>query len=122
MCDSFWLPDLWYFIGVEEPNCSKCPISLDFHPIKLFNKPIFFPHKKIKDWSILYVVVGVAFTFILISGVCFALTYFCRRRHSVKKPSRSRRPVQKYTPLDTHEEETSTNCRFKFSLKLKIKI
>uniref|UniRef100_A0A336KZH6 CSON002553 protein n=1 Tax=Culicoides sonorensis TaxID=179676 RepID=A0A336KZH6_CULSO len=77
MCDSFWLPDLWYFIGVEEPNC---------------------------NWSILYVAVGVVLIFIIISGICFGITYFCRRR-SVKKP-RSRRPVQKYALLDTQEEES----------------
>lgn len=64
------------------------------------------------DWSILYVLVGVAFTFILISGLCLAITYFCRKRRSVKKWKKNNFPHgRKYSPLDTQEEETSTNCK-----------
>uniref|UniRef100_A0A182M2I7 MANSC domain-containing protein n=1 Tax=Anopheles culicifacies TaxID=139723 RepID=A0A182M2I7_9DIPT len=74
ICQSFWMPDIFYFWGIAEANC---------------------------DWSILYVIVGVLIVFFVLSGICWGITCFCRRS---AKP-RTRPKPQKYSLLQTHDEE-----------------
>ncbi|XP_037047576.1 dyslexia-associated protein KIAA0319-like protein [Bradysia coprophila] len=62
MCDTFWMPDVFYFWGIGPANC---------------------------DWSILYVVIGVFLGFLSISGCCWGLTCMCRRS---KKPRTRTKP------------------------------
>ncbi|XP_053692975.1 dyslexia-associated protein KIAA0319-like protein [Sabethes cyaneus] len=52
MCQSFWMPDIFFFWGVAEANC---------------------------DWSILYVIIGVFIMFLILSGICWGITCLCRR-------------------------------------------
>ncbi|XP_058449707.1 dyslexia-associated protein KIAA0319-like protein [Malaya genurostris] len=52
MCQSFWMPDIFFFWGVAEANC---------------------------DWSILYVIIGVFIVFLILSGICWGITCLCRR-------------------------------------------
>uniref|UniRef100_A0A2M4ABB6 Putative serine-type protease inhibitor n=1 Tax=Anopheles triannulatus TaxID=58253 RepID=A0A2M4ABB6_9DIPT len=52
ICQSFWMPDIFYFWGIAEANC---------------------------DWSILYVIVGVLIVFFVLSGICWGITCLCRR-------------------------------------------
>uniref|UniRef100_A0A182QFI0 MANSC domain-containing protein n=1 Tax=Anopheles farauti TaxID=69004 RepID=A0A182QFI0_9DIPT len=52
ICQSFWMPDVFYFWGIAEANC---------------------------DWSILYVIVGVLIVFFVLSGICWGITCLCRR-------------------------------------------
>ncbi|XP_053672289.1 dyslexia-associated protein KIAA0319-like protein [Anopheles nili] len=74
ICQSFWMPDVFYFWGIAEANC---------------------------DWSILYVIVGVLIVFFVLSGICWGITCLCRRS---AKP-RTRPKPQKYSLLQTHDEE-----------------
>ncbi|XP_041775051.1 dyslexia-associated protein KIAA0319-like protein [Anopheles merus] len=74
ICQSFWMPDIFYFWGIAEANC---------------------------DWSILYVIVGVLIVFFVLSGICWGITCLCRRS---AKP-RTRPKPQKYSLLQTHDEE-----------------
>lgn len=78
MCETFWMPSVFYFWGVEEANC---------------------------DWSILYVVVAVIVGFLLLSGLFWGISCACRT--TAKKP-RSRPKVQKYSLLGSQEEELPT--------------
>ncbi|KFB46235.1 AGAP008639-PA-like protein [Anopheles sinensis] len=74
ICQSFWMPDIFYFWGIAEANC---------------------------DWSILYVIVGLLIVFFVLSGICWGITCLCRR---TAKP-RTRPKPQKYSLLQTHDEE-----------------
>uniref|UniRef100_A0A182P486 MANSC domain-containing protein n=1 Tax=Anopheles epiroticus TaxID=199890 RepID=A0A182P486_9DIPT len=74
ICQSFWMPDIFYFWGIAEANC---------------------------DWSILYVIVGLLIVFFVLSGICWGITCLCRRS---AKP-RARPKPQKYSLLQTHDEE-----------------
>lgn len=78
MCETFWMPSVFYFWGVEEANC---------------------------DWSILYVVVAIIVGFLLLSGLFWGISCACRT--SSKKP-RTRPKVQKYSLLGSQEEELPT--------------
>lgn len=91
ICDTFWMPDIFYFWHVTEANC---------------------------DWSILYVIVFIIFLFLLVSGVCFGITHACRSRKASKptksvpsRPTRLKRP-QKYALLHSHDDELPS-CKFK---------
>lgn len=71
MCETFWMPDIFYYWGVSEANC---------------------------NWSILYVIVFVFIIFLIISGLCWGLTYSCRNRKkttTTATKSVSRRRVKK---------------------------
>ncbi|CRL01795.1 CLUMA_CG015011, isoform A [Clunio marinus] len=83
-CDAFWMPDIFFFWGVTEANC---------------------------DWSILYVIVFIFFVFMVISGICWGLTYTCRHRQSKpaksngpSRPSRMKRQ-QKYALIHSQDDE-----------------
>lgn len=81
ICDTFWMPDIFFYWGVTEANC---------------------------DWSILYVIVFIFFVFLVISGICWGLTYTCRNRKAkATKPSRPTRPKrpQKYALLHSQDDE-----------------
>ncbi|CAD7078937.1 unnamed protein product [Hermetia illucens] len=54
MCDTFWMPSIFYFWGIDEANC---------------------------DWSILYVAIGIFVGFLLLSGIFWGITCLCRRSH-----------------------------------------
>uniref|UniRef100_T1GY78 PKD/Chitinase domain-containing protein n=1 Tax=Megaselia scalaris TaxID=36166 RepID=T1GY78_MEGSC len=56
ICDTFWMPSVFYFWSLEEANC---------------------------DWSILYVIIACFIVFLLLSGMFCAITCFCRKS---KKP------------------------------------
>ncbi|KAL5280452.1 KIAA0319L family protein [Megaselia abdita] len=56
ICDTFWMPSVFYFWSLEEANC---------------------------DWSILYVIIACFIGFLLLSGMFCAITCFCRKS---KKP------------------------------------
>lgn len=83
ICDTFWMPDVFFYWGVTEANC---------------------------DWSILYVIVFFCFSFLVIAGVCWGLTYTCRNRKvkttktTSSRPTRLKRP-QKYALLHTQDDE-----------------
>jgi dyslexia-associated protein KIAA0319-like protein len=84
ICETFWIPDIFYYWHLTESNC---------------------------DWSILYVIVFIFFLFLLISGICWGLAYSCRagkNNKSLKKvssrPSRSKRPL-KYALLHSQDNE-----------------
>lgn len=89
VCDTFWMPDIFFYWGVTEANC---------------------------DWSILYVIVFIFFVFLVISGVCWGLTYTCRKRKTKttksvsSRPTRPKRP-QKYALLHTQDDEMPS-CKF----------
>lgn len=90
ICDTFWMPDIFFYWGVTEANC---------------------------DWSILYVIVFIFIVFMVISGVCWGLTHTCRNRKakttkaSSSRPTRLKRP-QKYALLHTQDDEIPS-CNFK---------
>lgn len=83
VCDTFWMPDIFFYWGVTEANC---------------------------DWSVLYVILIIFFVFMIISGLCWGLTYTCRNRKikttkSVSsRPTRPKRP-QKYALLHSQDDE-----------------
>lgn len=83
ICDTFWMPDIFFYWGITEANC---------------------------DWSILYVIIFIFFIFLLISGVCWGLTYTCRNRKTkatkttTSRPTRLKRP-QKYALLHSNDDE-----------------
>lgn len=89
VCDTFWMPDIFFYWGVTEANC---------------------------DWSILYVIVFIFFVFLVISGICWGLTYTCRSRKTkatksvTSRPTRPKRP-QKYALLHSQEDEIPS-CKF----------
>lgn len=84
ICDTFWMPDIFFYWHVTEANC---------------------------DWSILYVIVFIFFLFLLVSGVCFAITHTCRRTRKLTKPTKltTSRPTRlkrpKYALLHSQEDE-----------------
>ncbi|XP_055595253.1 dyslexia-associated protein KIAA0319-like protein [Uranotaenia lowii] len=82
MCQSFWMPDIFFFWGVAEANC---------------------------DWSILYVIIGVFIVFLILSGICWGITCLCRRSSSNKPRSRSK--TQKYSLIGSHEAEMPSYSR-----------
>lgn len=91
VCDTFWMPDIFFYWHVTEANC---------------------------DWSILYVIVFIIFLFLLISGVCFGITHTCRSRKAVKpvkstpsRPTRLKRP-QKYALLHSQDDELPSCKKF----------
>lgn len=75
LCETFWMPDIFYFWGVSEANC---------------------------DWSILYVIIGVFIGFLLLSGFFWGISCLCRR--TAYKP-RTRSKPQKYALIGSHEDE-----------------
>ncbi|CAO1408246.1 unnamed protein product [Diamesa hyperborea] len=83
VCETFWMPDFFYYWNVTDPNC---------------------------DWSVLYVIVFIFIMFLIISGLCWGLTFTCRNRKNkvVKpvssRPSRPKRP-QKYALLHSNDDE-----------------
>lgn len=83
VCDTFWMPDIFFYWGVTEANC---------------------------DWSILYVIVFIFFVFLTISGLCWGLTFTCRNqkakatKSASSRPTRTKRP-QKYALLHTQDDE-----------------
>jgi dyslexia-associated protein KIAA0319-like protein len=83
ICDTFWMPDIFFYWGVTEANC---------------------------DWSILYVIIFIFIVFLLISGICWGLTYTCRNRKvkptktTSSRPTRLKRP-QKYALLHSQDDE-----------------
>lgn len=84
ICETFWTPDIFYYWHITEANC---------------------------DWSILYVIVFILFLFLLISGICWGITYTCRSRKSKpmksassSRPTRLKRP-QKYALLHSQDDE-----------------
>lgn len=87
ICETFWMPDIFFYWGITEANC---------------------------DWSILYVIVFIFLLFILFSGVCYALTYTCRNRKSKttksSRPTRPKRP-QKYALLHTQDDAEVPSCK-----------
>lgn len=90
LCDTFWMPDIFFYWHVTEANC---------------------------DWSILYVFVFIIFLFLLISGVCFGISQACRSRKTSKpikstpsRPTRLKRP-QKYALLHSQDDELPS-CKF----------
>jgi hypothetical protein len=96
ICDTFWMPDIFFYWHVTEANC---------------------------DWSILYVIVFIFFVFLLVSGICYGITYTCRSRKikptkSVSsRPTRLKRP-QKYALLHSQDDELPS-CKLhilKFSI------
>lgn len=95
ICYTFWMPDIFFYYGVTEGNC---------------------------DWSILYVIVFIFLLFLLISGVCWGLTYTCRNRKAKapktasSRPTRPRRP-QKYALLHTQDDEIPS-CKFLWIFQL----
>lgn len=97
LCETFWMPDIFYFWGVSEANCGKNYIC----NWRIF-EPIYYMLFSI-DWSILYVIIGVFIGFLFLSGVCWGITCLCRRSY---KP-RGRSKIQKYALLGTQEDETS---------------
>lgn len=90
ICDTFWMPDIFFYWGVTEANC---------------------------DWSILYVIVFIFFVFLVISGVCWGLTYTCRNRKTkpsgtkISRPTRPKRP-QKYALLHTNDNDEMPSCKW----------
>ncbi len=71
ICETFWMPDIFYYWGVSEPNC---------------------------DWSVLYVIVFIFIIFLIVSGLCWGLTYSCRNRKkstTTKAATVTRRRVKK---------------------------
>jgi len=82
-CDTFWMPDIFFYWGVTEANC---------------------------DWSVLYVIVFIFFIFLVISGICWGLTYTCLNRKAkptktvTSRPTRLKRP-QKYALLHSQDDE-----------------
>ncbi|KAL7026936.1 hypothetical protein ACKWTF_005240 [Chironomus riparius] len=82
-CDTFWMPDIFYYWHVTEANC---------------------------DWSILYVIVFIFFLFLLLTGVCWGFVNMCRSRKvkptkaTSSRPSRLKRP-QKYALLHSQDDE-----------------
>jgi dyslexia-associated protein KIAA0319-like protein len=89
MCETFWMPSVFYFWGVTEANC---------------------------DWSILYVIIGVFVVFLLLSGICWGITCLCRRKTgTIKHTGRisSRKKPQKYALLETNDaDDVNTACKF----------
>ena len=84
VCDTFWMPDIFYYWHVTDSNC---------------------------DWSILYVFVFIILLFLLISGICFGLIHACRSKKILKptkamssRPTRLKRP-QKYALLHSQDDE-----------------
>lgn len=83
VCDTFWMPDIFFYWGVTEANC---------------------------DWSVLYVILIIFFVFMIISGLCWGLTYTCRNRkikttkNVSSRPTRPKRP-QKYALLHSQDDE-----------------
>lgn len=107
MCDTFWMPNLYYFWGISEANCGMYTNFNANHIAKLKIKWISFSLSKI-DWSILYVVIGVFIIFILISAICWGLTRYCR----TTKP-RTRAKTQKYSLLESQDNEEPSRKYFK---------
>uniref|UniRef100_A0A1Q3FBJ4 Putative serine-type protease inhibitor n=2 Tax=Culex tarsalis TaxID=7177 RepID=A0A1Q3FBJ4_CULTA len=64
MCQSFWMPDIFFFWGIAEANC---------------------------DWSILYVIIGVFIVFLLLSGICWGITCLCRRTAKPRTRSKTQK-------------------------------
>ncbi|XP_021701542.1 dyslexia-associated protein KIAA0319-like protein [Aedes aegypti] len=64
MCQSFWMPDIFFFWGVAEANC---------------------------DWSILYVIIGVFIVFLVLSGICWGITCLCRRSSKPRTRSKTQK-------------------------------
>lgn len=93
VCETFWMPDFFYYWNVTDPNC---------------------------DWSVLYVIVFIFIMFLIISGLCWGLTFTCRNRKNkvVKpvssRPSRTKRP-QKYALLHSNDDELPS-CKFDSTL------
>ena len=89
ICDTFWMPDIFFYWGVTEANC---------------------------DWSILYVIIFFFVIFLLVSGVCWGLTYTCRNRKTkatknvTSRPTRLKRP-QKYALLHSNDNDELPSCR-----------
>ena len=76
------MPDMFFYWGITEANC---------------------------DWSILYVIVFIFIVFLIISGMCWFLTYTCRNRKkpvkaTTSRPTRTKRP-QKYALLHSQDDE-----------------
>lgn len=94
-CDTFWMPDIFYYWHVTEANC---------------------------DWSILYVIVFIFFLFLLVSGICWGFVNTCRSRkvkptkNTSSRPSRLKRP-QKYALLHSQDDELPS-CKLKLYLML----
>ncbi|XP_059616383.1 dyslexia-associated protein KIAA0319-like protein [Phlebotomus argentipes] len=80
-CETFWMPDVFYFWGISDANC---------------------------DWSILYVIIGIFVLFLVLSGICWGITCMCRRTRS---HSRSRSKPTKYSLLGSHDDELPPSRR-----------
>lgn len=107
MCETFWMPSIFYFWGLNEANCGK-KINAHFS-VPVYNYTIAKnPYTNSPDWSIIYVVVGVLACFLFITAICWGLTYFCRRRPR----TRNRTKPQKYSLLETNEHENPTRKTF----------
>lgn len=111
MCDTFWMPNLYYFWGIGEANCGMNESNLTHHNHNQISNLLLFIITFPTDWSILYVVIGVFIIFILISAICWALTYYCR----TTKP-RMRAKAQKYALLDSQDNEVPSRKFFLFTI------
>uniref|UniRef100_A0A6B2EFS6 Putative serine-type protease inhibitor n=1 Tax=Phlebotomus kandelakii TaxID=1109342 RepID=A0A6B2EFS6_9DIPT len=80
-CETFWMPDVFYFWGISEANC---------------------------DWSILYVIIGIFVLFLVLSGICWGITCMCRKTRS---HPRLRNKPTKYSLLGTHDDELPPSRR-----------
>uniref|UniRef100_A0A1B0CQZ9 Serine-type protease inhibitor n=1 Tax=Lutzomyia longipalpis TaxID=7200 RepID=A0A1B0CQZ9_LUTLO len=80
-CDTFWMPDVFYFWGISDANC---------------------------DWSILYVIIGIFVLFLILSGICWSITCMCRK---TRNHPRSRNKPTKYSLLGSHDDELPPSRR-----------
>lgn len=103
MCETFWMPSLYYFWGNGQANCGKALFVRNIS--KIFSQLVFFVYT---DWSILYVVIAVFILFISILSLCWAMNCFCR----TSKP-RTRTKTQRYALLESQEHEVPTR-KFKY--------
>lgn len=105
MCQTFWMPSIYYFWGISEANCGEFEqlpivISKEYHDV--FSLVL-------TDWSIIYVVSGVFVCFLVVTLICWLLTLFCRRR---PRTTRSRSKPQKYSLLETQEHDPTSREYF----------
>lgn len=103
ICDAFWMPDIFWFWGISQANCSKW---FDYNKMYMVLRNLF---RLILDWSIVYVIIAMFVVFLCISSCCWGLMRMCKR---VKKPTlRQRVKPQKYSPLGTQDDEVpSRKC------------
>lgn len=76
LCETFWMPDIFYFWGVAEANC---------------------------DWSILYVIICVFIGFLFFSGVCWGITCLCRRSYKPRTRSKLQKYALLGTDEENHK-------------------